>query len=618
MKQPPADRATLDEKRRLLATRLRRMQARAEGLEPLSDGERALWLVHQLAPEDGAYNEPFLWRFRGPVEAGRLRHAWERLIERHAVLRSSYDEVDGEPVRRAKSAVEISLEVVVTQGTEALAPELERRSWLPFDLRRGPLLRLSLFEGPRPLLLAVFHHIIIDMVSATVLADELARCYGQGSPGALAAPETGADYADFVTWQRQRLTEQASETPKAFWRQRLARAPEVLELPTDHPRPTRLDSRGAACNRVLETTGLERLKALAATARATPFAALLAIHTILLQRLSQQDDLVVGTPMLGRGRARFERTVGYLVNPVALRFDLADDPPFATLLHRVRRTVAEAFEHQDYPLSRILEDLRLPRREDQTPLFQTFCAWQAPRAMMDDGAAEGALGLVLDPLRIPPAAVKFDLMLLLFALEGRLVASFQYRRALFDATTVERWSGHFETLMRGAVARPEWPVSRLSMLSPAQCHQLLVEWNDTLPIGTEEACLHRLVETQAARTSAAVAVQMEGQDALTYHRLERRANRLAHHLRRLGVGPETVVAVALERSPDFVVAVRTQKAKFARNRFAAEFHLFSCGDRMKQDRAIVGLKFLQKQCFLLAVQLLIEFQVTNRHNLRRC
>jgi len=531
------------------------------GPQPLSFGQKALWFIERLAPEGGAYNVAVAARARG-LDPAALRRALTALALRHPALRSVFPVVGDEPVRRVLDHPEIDFAAEEAAGwSEArLAERLADEAYRGFDLACGPVLRVRVFgrgEGPSHVLLLSVHHIAVDFASLAVVARDLAALYRGETLEPLAF-----GYSDFVRWQDEMLAGPRGERLWEHWREALAGLPD-LDLPTDRPRPPVQTYRGGARTLELPPDLAEGLRVLVAGRGATLFMGLLAILQAQLGRYSGQEDFAVGSPAAGR-TPELAGAVGYFVNPVALRAELAGEPGLAALLDRTRRTVLAGLDGGDFPFALLAERLRPSRDPARTPLFQVMFLLQRTRPGDAPGIATFALGeaggrielggIELESLRLEERRAQFDLMLR--AAEeagGRVRASLEFNADLFDSATAERMLGHFRTLLTGAVERPDQSIAWLSLLTPAERAQALA-WTPAPTEHRRDAPLHRLFEEQAARTPEAEAV-VAGDERITYAELNDRANELARKLRSLGVGPETRVGVRMGRSADLVVSL---------------------------------------------------------------
>ncbi len=519
---------------------------------PLSSSQQRLWLVQQLAPEDPSYIIPVAFRVRGPLDETALERALAEVVRRHEVLRTTFAVVDGAPVQRVgpvPAEVLARLDLSGEDAAAAMTAELRR----PFDLERGPVFRARLWRlGPdEALLLFAVHHIAFDGWSSGVLLRELSALYrafsrGQASP----LPEPRLQYADYAAWQRAWMESAEMRRQLDFWRERLGGAePEALELPADRPRPAVRSFRGGRERVLLPATLVGRLRRLAEAEGATLFMALLAGFQALLHRYTGRDDLWIGTPVANRSRLETEDLLGFFVNTLVLRTDVAGDPGFRALLARVREVTLAAYDHQDLPLDRLVEELRPERSLGYQPLFQVLFALQnTPRAVLDPS------GLELEPLPVHNGTSRFDLVVSLEEGEAGLTAVIESSADLFDRPTILRLAGHLAAILESAAADPGRALSRLDLMSVAERHQTLAEWNDSGADYPRDALVHELLEAQAARTPGAPALVLNG-EVMTYDGLNRRANRIAHRLRRLGAVPEARVALLVERSFDVVAAI---------------------------------------------------------------
>ncbi|HEX6909727.1 MAG TPA: amino acid adenylation domain-containing protein, partial [Longimicrobium sp.] len=527
---------------------------------PLSPGQRALWFLHRLQPESAAYNLAVAVRVHGALDAEGVSSALRAVTERHAALRTVLDA--DEPVQRVLSRAEPAFAVIdAAEWDEAeLRARLDEEARRPFRFADGPPVRAQLYRrgGDEHVLMLAAHHAIVDFRSLEIVSDELFRAAAGEALG-----EAGTQHPRFVRWQEELLAGPEGERLRARLVERLAGAPTVLALPTDHPRPPVRGGRGAAHAFALEPALAARLRALARAEGVTPYVLLLAAFQVLLHRWSGQDDLLVGSPASGRTRPGFAGTVGYLVNPVVLRARFDDGPTFRAFLARARDEALAALGTQAYPFERLVEQLHPERDAGRTPLVQAlFVLQQADRlssatacALGMDGVREARGPLALESLAVETGAAQFDLALAMGEVDGTLAGSLRYDADLFDAATIRRMAAHFVRLLEAAAASPETPVSRLAILPPDEAREVVDAFNATdVPFADAHLPIHRLVQAQAARTPDCVAVAFES-DSLTYGELDASANRLANRLRRLGVGPETRVGVCLERSVEMVVSL---------------------------------------------------------------
>ena len=546
------------------------------GEHPLSYGQRAMWFLAQLAPESAAYNIAAAARLAGALDIPALGRTLERLVERHPSLRTSFPAPHGQPVQRvsesSEAGFEVAFEVAEDWDSERLEEYLGAVVNRPFDLARCPLLRICVLRRTPSVyvLVLVVHHAIADFWSLAVLLDELGAVYAAEAAGrSLDLPRLNLRYSDFARWQHELLASPEGERLEAYWRRKLAGPLPVLDLATDRPRPPVQTYDGAARGRALSADLTSRLEALGQAHGATLYMTLLAAFQTLLHRYTGQDDVLVGSPVSGRSRPELADLVGYFVDPLVLRGDLGREPSFADFLARVRRTVLDAFRHQDYPFDLLVERLKPARDPSRSPIFQVMLSLQqAPRLQTDrldafalghDGARMTLGGLDWESMALPRRTAAFDLTLVAAPTADGLGLSLEYNRDLFDAGTAERMLGHFEVLLGGAAVDPRRPLACLDLLTEAERHELLAERNATVAAYPRDLSLHGLVEAQARRSPQAVALAFQtagGPDhQLTYQALDRRAEDLAHTLRCLGVAPEVKVAICTARGPEMVIGL---------------------------------------------------------------
>ncbi|MBA3947173.1 MAG: amino acid adenylation domain-containing protein [Herpetosiphonaceae bacterium] len=536
---------------------------------PLSDGQRALWFLHQLAPDSAAYNLVNAVCIRGMLDVAALQQTFQQLVDRHPALRTTFDIVAGELVQQVQAQRPVAFEVeAADQWSEAtLQQRLQEEAQRPFELGRGPLLRvLLLTRGPQEhILLVALHHIVADLWSLALLTSELGSLYPATVAGTIATlPPLPLHYSDYVRWSVQLLAGDMGQELWHYWRTQLAGAPTVLDLPTDRPRPPIQSYQGALHSFSINLDVTQQVKHVAESHDTTLYTTLLAAFEILLARYSSQEDFLIGTPTTGRTRAELAGIVGYFVNSVVLRADLRGAPSFSTVLERTRQTVLAAWEHQDYPFVTLVERLQPERDLSRSPLFQVMFALQKAHVLDEAGLTSFALGepgaqmmvggLQFEAIALDQRVAQFDLTLTVGEVANGLAATLEYNSDLFDADSIKRMAGHFTTLLSALVADPSQPMGRVALLSPVEQQQLLVEWNRVAVPYPREACVHELFEAEAARLGNNVAIVC-GTEQVSYESLNQRANRLAHHLRELGVGPEVIVGICTERVPAMMVGI---------------------------------------------------------------
>lgn len=525
---------------------------------PLSFGQERLWFLTTLDEDATPYNVPVGLRLRGRLDLSALERSLEEILRRHDVLRTRFPVVDGRPVQLVSEPRPFKLPVRDLGGLlESMRePELARlaseEATRPFNLTEGPLLRgqvLRVSDDDNVLLLTV-HHIVFDGWSSGVLFRELSTLYegfSAGRPSPLTEPPI--QYADYALWQKEWLQGELLQEELAYWKTQLAGAPAVLELPTDKPRPARQSFHGALDSISFPARLRADVKELSRREGVTLYMTLLAVFDVLLHRYTSREDIVVGAPVAGRNRVETEALIGFFVNTLVLRTNLSGDPTFRELLRRVREVTLGAFAHQDLPFERLVEELNPERDSSHNPLFQVaFVLQNAP------GGALALSGLTAVPYEREHTTSKFDLTLAMAERGEELAVAIEYNTDLFERPTIERMLGHLGTLLAAAVADPECRLSRLPMLTSAEQELLSVEWNATARDYPRDSCVHELFEAQAARTPEAVALEFEGQ-TLSYRELNRRSNQLAHRLRALGVGPEVLVGLCVDRSLEMVVGL---------------------------------------------------------------
>lgn len=527
-------------------------------IHPLSFAQQRLWFIDQLEPGNYAHNILTALRFTGKLERAALEQSINEIVQRHESLRATFQVVDGQPVQIITEVwpnllKTINLESFPKSECEDEVLRFANSEVLrPFDLQKGPMLRATLMRlsEHEHVLLFTMHHIISDGWSRGILIWEFSTLYevylhGKTSPLA----ELPIQYADYAAWQRERLQGKLLEKELGYWTKQFEDFNSVLELPTDRVRPAVQTFHGARHHFALPrqlTAGLEEL---ARREGATLFIILLAAFKVLLMRYARQDDIVVGSPVANRTRVETEGLIGFFANTLALRTDLSGDPAFRELLARVRKVALGAYAHQELPFERLVEELRPQRDLSRTPLFQVMF-------LLDNTPLETLklAHMQVNPIEFDGKISPFDLSLHMEERVDGVRGSFEYNTDLFEETTIVRITECFLQLLRGIVARPDERLSLLPMLNEEARHQLLVEWNNTSVDDAGESCVHEMFARQVEETPAAVALVFE-EKQLSYRELDACTNQLAHRLRKMGVRPETNVAVCLERSAEMIVAL---------------------------------------------------------------
>lgn len=548
----------LSAKRRALLELLLKKQNKGFSSFPLSFAQERLWFLHQWEPLSPLYNIFMALRLTGQMRVAALEQSINAIVQRHETLRTTFVSDEGRAVQTIKPTLHIPLPLINLE----MLPESEREgkahalavaeSHQPFDLSRGPLVRASLLRlgVSEHALLLTLHHIIADGWSMGIFIRELATLYGAFSAGRTTPlPVLPVQYADFVLWQREWLQGKIRDRQIAYWKQQLGGALTLLELPTDRPRPAVQTARGAHQNFIFPKIVSEQLRALGRQEETTLFMTLLATFQVLLFRYTGQQDILVGTPIANRNRTEIEGLIGFFVNMLVLRTNLAGSPDFRELLHRVRETCLGAYAHQDLPFEQLVEALQPERNLSHTPLFQVvFQLQNTPSEHVE------LPGLAISSLKTDTALAKFDLNITVMEDEHGLPGVLEYNTDLFDEQTINRLLSHWQTLLESIVANPDCSIEKLPLLTTAERQLILVRWNDTrLDYGTNR-CAHVLFEEQVERTPEHIATVF-GNEQLSYGELNRRANQLARCLRMQGVEAELLVALLHERSNDLLIAI---------------------------------------------------------------
>ena len=537
---------------------LRIVRATRDGILPLSFAQQRLWFLDQWEPESAFYNICRAHRLTGQLDVTAMEESLNSVVQRHEILRTTFPALDGQPKQLIAPVLRLTLGIIDLQKSpEAerdeqslrLANEEARR---PFDLARGPLLRAALVKLAQEehLFLLTVHQIVCDGWSLQIFFGEFWTYYEAYSAKHLpSVPSLPIQYADFSVWQRQWFQGELLESQLSYWKKQLGTSLPVLNLPTDRSRPVLQSFRGARIPLVFSEFLTEGLNELSRREGVTLFMTLMAAFQTILYRYTWQEDLVVGFPIANRNWAETTGLIGFFVNTLVLRTDLSGNPTFNELLSRVRDVCLSAYANQDLPFEKLVEELRPERERSRNPLFQVMFVSQIPESSGVD-----LQGLRSQAIDVDARTSKFDLTLSLTERENKLIGFLEYSTDLFDRFTIEGIGGHFRRLLEGIVANPERPISTLPLLTDAEHHQLLVEWNDTKADYPKNSCIHELFEAQVERTPEAIAVEFE-EKKLSYRELNARANQLAHYFRHLGVGPETLVAICVERSLEMLVGL---------------------------------------------------------------
>ncbi|ABW31356.1 non-ribosomal peptide synthetase [Acaryochloris marina] len=529
----------------------------------LSFAQQRLWFLDQMEPNSPLYNIPAAARLTGTLDAIALDQSFNAIVQRHESLRTAFQAVDGQPVQMIVPELTVPLQRVDLSTLDKAEQEVrvlqlaQQEAQQPFDLTQAPLLRVTLIRltDTEHVVLLTMHHIISDAWSMDILLQELTALYGAfsaGQPSPLS--ELSIQYADLAVWQRQWLQGEVLERHLSYWHQQLGGNLPILQLPSDRPRPRVQSFRGAKHTFTLSAELTAALKALSQQAGVTLFMTLLASFKVLLHRYTGQADLLVGSPIANRNRSEIEGLIGFFVNTLVLRSNLADNPTFRELLQQVQQTTLAAYEHQDLPFEKLVEELQPERDLSYSPLFQVkFALENAPTSDLN------LADLTMSFLQFESSTAKLDLSLDMSEEvsdtgAARLGGTFEYSTDLFDKATIQAMAEHFQCLLTGIVAHPDQCISDLPLLTEAERYQQFVTWNDTQVEYAQDECFHQRFEAQVEQTPNAIALVFQDEQ-LTYAELNRQSNQLAYYLQNQGVKPEVVVGLCVERSPAMILGL---------------------------------------------------------------
>lgn len=523
--------------------------------EALSFAQEGLWFLEQFKPNSPLYNIPQAFRLRGGVNVNALSKAFESIVQRHAILRANYRVESGKPKQSIRAHGSFSLQQVdLSESPDSLA---KAKDWLqleaqrPFNLEHDSLIRAALVKlsDDDHILLIVLHHIISDFSSLVVLYRELGEAYSSiANEKQPVLPELKIQFPEWAANQKAKIQGDALERKLKYWKEKLAGDLPTLEMPTDHPRPAERTFRGAKHELSVSSEMLDRLKQLSKAEGATLYLTLLTAFAVVLRRYTGQRELVIGSPIDQRNTSDAEKLIGYFINTLPLRIRFPETCSFRQALQEARSVALGAFVNQEIAFEKIVESLQLARNADNNPLFQVVFQYlpALPRPTLE--------GLVTTPENVHTQTAKFDLTFTTAETEEGLVGEIEYNLDIFSPETIERFATHFKTLLCSAAAAPEQDISRLNLLPEEEHNRILVEWNETATKFPHLACVHELFEEQANRSPQSIALKFEGQ-AVTYAELNNRANQLAHHLKKLGVGPDSLVGLAVGRSVEMIVGL---------------------------------------------------------------
>ena len=524
---------------------------------PASFAQQRLWFLDQLEPGTAAYNLVRAFRITGPLDVSALTSAIRAVVRRHEALRTVFETVEGEARQVVLSDVDIQVPIVdVTHLPQREAQPAALRiageeGKKPFDLTKGPLFRALLVRLSRDqyLLVLAMHHIVTDGWSISILFRELARCYeGSVNQKEPELPELPLQYVEYAQWQREYVSAEVLANQVEYWKNKLAGAQTILDLPADHPRPATHSWHGATEELIFDSQILAELKKLAQQEGATLFMVSMAAFQALLWRYTGQDNILVGTPTAARSQIEIENLIGFFVNTLVFRSDFSDNLTFRDLVRQVRACALEAYAHQDVPFEKLVEELAPERSIDITPLFQVMFTFQnIPKQIFEIS------GLEMKELEFETGIAKFDLSVEMYE-DHEFHCRFEYNTDLFEKQTILRKLGHFRNLVSCVLENPDQPLAQISLMNVSEREQIVVEWNDTAAENPRVLPIHTVFELQATSIPKSTALRVQGTE-LSYQNLNEEANRLAHYLIKKGVGPGMLVGVCVERCPEMVVAL---------------------------------------------------------------
>ncbi|WP_019503651.1 non-ribosomal peptide synthetase [Pleurocapsa sp. PCC 7319] len=533
--------------------------SRAQNL-PLSFAQERLWFINQLEPNSIGYQFSQGYYLVSPLDISALEKSLTEIQRRHETLRTTFAIKKGTPVQIIASSIPYKLPIIdlLNLSEAELNSEIKRlfseESQKPFNLAQEPSWRVKLLriKAEKYVMLLSMHHIVYDGWCLSLFFRELVKLYqafnyNKSSP----LPELPIQYADFAYWQREWLKDNVLKSQLTYWKTKLGGSLPILQLPTDRPRPAIQTYRGASQYLAFPQDLTNSIKSLTQQECTTLFVTLLTAFKVLLYRYTGQKDIIVGTPVANRNRAEIQEIIGFFANTLALRTDLSGNPTFRQLLNRVRQGQQEALAHQDLPFEKLIAEIQPERDLSRNPLFQVMLVFtNTPTSL----AASELSDLIVRTIGIPKKTAKFDLTFFLTDTPQGLRGILEYPTDLFDASTITRLLEHFQILLEGIVANPDRPISELPLLGRMERQQLLIDWNNTKTEYAQDLSIQQLFETQVAKTPKAIAVRFQDQQ-LTYQQLNNRANQLARYLQKLGVKPERLVGIFVERSLDGIVGI---------------------------------------------------------------
>lgn len=524
---------------------------------PMSLAQQRLWVIEQLEPGRAAYHVPLVCELRGSLDVAALEQAFNRIVARHEVLRTTFDKVNGSAMQVIAPGLQLSIALddltplAVEERRQRADASVHAQILQPFDLRRGPLLRARLLRLDQDdhILVLVLHHIICDGWSFDVMLSELSQFYRDVvADRDSVPPELPIQYADYAQWQRDRLQGETLDALTRYWKTRLEDAP-VLELPLDRQRPGAFSGEGGSARLLIPDPMRASLQELAHAHQASMFMVVLAAFKVLLARYTGQHDVVVGTPIAGRTQAELEPLIGFFANMLVMRTDLAGEPSFVEVLSRVRETVLDAYDHQELPFEKLVEELRPRRDRSHHPLFQVAFLYGDGSLRLPD-----LPGVTATPVPFEMGTAKFDLMLSVFNRPDGLHCRIEYSSDLFTEATIQSMLGHLQVLLESIIAAPQAPVTRLSLLGDDERRTVVHRFNDTTRAYPRDATIDALFEAQVRRTPQSPAV-IDGSRTISYRALAERAAGIAGALVQRGVQPGDRVAICVHRCADLIAAL---------------------------------------------------------------
>ncbi|AFZ28245.1 amino acid adenylation enzyme/thioester reductase family protein (plasmid) [Cylindrospermum stagnale PCC 7417] len=521
----------------------------------LTEAQKQLWVLAQISEEaSSAHNVSINLQLRGSLNLTVLHQAVQKVVERHEGLRTTIDS-QGD-FQQILPFLKVDIPCINFSNVDSCERESKVADWFkqeslkPFDLTQAPLFRCYVLklEEQLHLLVMTAHHIVVDGWSINVILQELGALYSQQCQGEVDQLKPPMQFREYINWQEQQSQTEGMAAHESYWLEKFTSSTPVLNLPTDRPRPPIKTYRGSRQTLRLNASLYREVKQFSTKKGCTPFMTLLSVYTAFLHRLTNQEDIVVSTASSGRSSAGSEKLVGYCSHLLPIRSCVAENVTFTEYLGKMKGVLLEAYEHQDYPFAWLLKQLKLGREASHSPLIATIFNLERPVAVPK------MFGMETEIFAPPISFTGFDISFNVIEIGDELILNCEYNTDLFDAVTISRILGHFQTLIEGIISHPEQRLFELPLLSESEQHQLLVEWNNTQTDYPQDKCIHQLFEVQTERTPEAVAVIFEDQQ-LNYRELNARANQLAHHLQALKVGPEVLVGICVERSIEMVVGL---------------------------------------------------------------